>query len=119
MPTAIILFAHGSRDPLWRRPLEAVAERIRAQAPETRVVCAYLELTEPGLVAAATALVAEGINAIRIVPMFLGVGKHAREDLPVLFTGLQSAHPGVAFSLQGAVGEDDRLVNLLAHIALN
>jgi sirohydrochlorin cobaltochelatase len=116
---AIILFAHGSRDPLWRRPLEAVAERIRGQSPQTRVACAYLELTEPDLTTAAAGLIADGVNAIRIVPMFLGVGKHAREDLPVLVGALVAAHPGVAFNLQSAVGEDERLVNLLADIALN
>ena len=119
MSAAIILFAHGSRDPLWRRPLERVAERIRTQAPDTRVVCAYLELTEPDLISAASALIADGVKAIRIVPMFLGVGKHAREDLPVLFSELETAHPGVRFTLQPAVGEDERLVNLLSHIALN
>ncbi|MBC7376871.1 MAG: CbiX/SirB N-terminal domain-containing protein [Burkholderiaceae bacterium] len=119
MSSAIILFAHGSRDPLWRRPLEAVAERVRALAPDTRVVCAYLELTEPDLNASTAGLVADGITSIRIVPMFLGVGKHAREDLPVLFSRLQASHPGVAFTLQSAVGEDERLVNMLAHIALN
>ena len=27
----VIVFAHGSRDPLWRHPVEAVAQRI-AQA---------------------------------------------------------------------------------------
>ena len=28
--------------------------------------------------------------------MFLGVGKHAREDLPVLMEDLRRAHPGIA-----------------------
>ena len=26
---AIVLFAHGSRDPLWSKPIEAVAARVR------------------------------------------------------------------------------------------
>ena len=119
MSAAIILFAHGSRDPLWRRPLEAVAERIRAQAPGTPVACAYLELSEPDLLAAAAQLIGSGANAIRIVPMFLGVGKHAREDLPVLVAQLRASHPAVSFILQGAIGEDERLIELLADIALH
>ena len=40
----IIVFAHGSRDPLWHRPVEAVAERIRAQQPQALVACAYLAI---------------------------------------------------------------------------
>ena len=46
---AIILFAHGSRDSLWRRPIEAVADQVKQLSPETEVACAYLELTEPDL----------------------------------------------------------------------
>ena len=79
---AIILFAHGSRDALWRRPIEAVANQIKQLSPDTQVACAYLELTEPDLQTTVAGLVQTGVNAIRIVPMFLGVGRHAREDLP-------------------------------------
>ncbi|WP_295855393.1 CbiX/SirB N-terminal domain-containing protein [uncultured Xylophilus sp.] len=114
---AIVLFGHGSRDPLWRRPIEAVAERLRAQHPDTTVLCAYLELTPPDLATALEPLLASGCSAVRIVPMFLGVGRHAREDLPGLVDALRRDHPGVRFDLQPAVGEDDRLLDLLAHIA--
>ncbi|MDD2547738.1 MAG: CbiX/SirB N-terminal domain-containing protein, partial [Burkholderiaceae bacterium] len=41
---AIVLFSHGSRDPLWRAPMEAVAQRIRALQPERPVHSDYLEL---------------------------------------------------------------------------
>jgi lipopolysaccharide export system permease protein len=40
-PRGIILLAHGSRDPQWREPIEAVAAQIRAVAPGTPVRCAY------------------------------------------------------------------------------
>ena len=57
----IILFAHGSRDPLWRQPIEAVAERIRASAPQVPVRCAYLEACEPSLPTAVDQIVSLGI----------------------------------------------------------
>jgi sirohydrochlorin cobaltochelatase len=47
------------------------------------------------------------------------VPRHAREDLPVLMTELQQRFPQVNFKLRPAVGEDPRVVELLAHIALN
>jgi sirohydrochlorin cobaltochelatase len=118
-PRGIVLFAHGSRDPLWRRPVEAVAERIRALDPDVTVTCAYLELTEPDLPTAAAALVHAGAVAVTVVPMFLGVGKHAREDLPILLDGLRKRYPDVAFLQAPAVGEDPRLLDQLAHIALH
>jgi sirohydrochlorin cobaltochelatase len=133
-PDAIILFAHGSRDPLWRAPLEAVASRIREQHPHTPVQCAYLELCEPDLPSVATQFATDLIAAsahsdwaqrpkssqkplIRIVPMFLGMGKHAREDLPELATQLRAAHPQIDFDIATTVGEDPRVIALLADIA--
>jgi len=116
--TGIVLFAHGSRDPLWHKPMEAVAEQIRQKEPAALVACAYLELSQPDLPTAVAALVTQGVQSVRIVPMFLGVGKHAREDLPVLVQALRDSYPQLALSLQKAVGENPKLVDLLAQIAL-
>jgi len=117
-PFSIILFAHGSRDPHWKLPIEAVAHRIREHQPDVPVACAYLELTTPDLPSVAAQMIASGTLKIRIVPMFLGVGRHAREDLPVLVAQLEQDHPQVAFELQSAVGENPLLIDLMAQIAL-
>lgn len=115
----IILFAHGSRDTLWRLPIEAVAQRIQTVSPQTDVACAYLELTEPDLPTTAAMMIARGIQHIVIVPMFLGVGRHAREDLPVLVQQLQKDHPDVQFELRRAIGEEPQLTQAMANIALS
>jgi sirohydrochlorin cobaltochelatase len=114
----IVLFAHGSRDPLWHRPMQAVAQRILQEAPGVAVECAYLELSTPDLSSACASLLARDVRNITIVPLFLGVGKHAREDLPLLLSALRAEHPDIAFELQSAVGEDTRLIALLAEIAV-
>lgn len=115
----IVLFAHGSRDPLWHKPMEAVAAQITSMAPNTPVVCAYLELSQPDLPTAVAGMLAQGVTTISVLPLFLGVGKHAREDLPRLVAELQSLHPGVRFKLNPSIGEDARLVRLLAEIAVD
>ena len=114
----VILFAHGSRDPLWHRPVEAVAARMRALAPHVPVRCAYLELSTPALPQAAAELVAAGATSVRIVPMFLGTGRHAREDLPRLVDELRDAHPGVAFTLHPAIAEHADVLLAMASAAL-
>ncbi|WP_295957897.1 CbiX/SirB N-terminal domain-containing protein [Rhodoferax sp.] len=118
MQRAVILFAHGSRDPLWHLPMQAVAAQVAAADPQVQVACAFLELTTPDLPTAAAQLVAQGAQQLTVVPMFLGVGRHVREDLPVLMDGLRQQHPGVNIVLQAAVGENTQLVALLAKIAL-
>jgi sirohydrochlorin cobaltochelatase len=115
---AIVLFALGSRDPLWHRPILAVADAIALRAPATPVACAYLELSTPDLHTTCAGLISQGAKALTIVPMFLGVGKHAREDLPALMAQLRQLWPDVDFQLQAAVGENPRLIALLADIAL-
>ena len=115
--TAIVLFAHGSRDPAWQRPMLAVAQRIRDQVPHAWVACAYLELTEPSLPQAVAQAVALGHGHIRVLPMFLGVGKHVREDLPGLMAQLRQNHPHVHFDLQPAVGEQNAVLDALAQAA--
>jgi sirohydrochlorin cobaltochelatase len=114
-----ILFAHGSRDPLWRKPIEAVAHRIKQMAPEVQVRCAYLELTMPDLATSADELIALGVKQLTVLPLFLGVGKHAREDLPVLVTQLQIRHPTVVINLRPAIGEDAEMIELMARIAVS
>ena len=118
MTHATILFGHGSRDPLWCKPIEAVAERMRQQQPLAQVRCAYLELSAPDLPTVATEFIALGATSISITPMFLGVGRHAREDLPALVQQLRQQHPGVHFSLQAAIGEHPDVLALMARIAL-
>ncbi|HWP13920.1 MAG TPA: CbiX/SirB N-terminal domain-containing protein [Ramlibacter sp.] len=115
---AIILLGHGSRDPLWRRPIEAVAQRLTRGHPGLAVCCAYLELQPPDLAAAAAQLAAAGARRVTIVPMFLGTGKHGRDDPPRLLESLRQAHPAIYFDLRAPVGEDPRVLDLIATIAL-
>jgi len=115
---AIVLFAHGSRDPLWHRPMQAVATRVEQRLPSARVACAYLELSSPSLDQAVQQLVEAGCTQVRVVPMFLGVGKHVREDLPGMLQSLIDQHPRIAFEPLPAVGEHPDLLDLMAEIAV-
>lgn len=113
----IILLAHGSRDPLWRGPIEAVRAQIQQTQPGLPVRCAYLELCTPGLAAAVHEIAALGVATVAIVPMFVGAGRHVREDLPRMVHDLGQALPHVRLSLQPPIGEDARMTTLMAHIA--
>ena len=73
---------------------------------------------EAAALKAAERLVAAGATHIRVLPLFFGMGKHAREDLPQLMIDLATQHPEVRFEQLAAAGEDPRLTALLARIAL-
>jgi sirohydrochlorin cobaltochelatase len=118
MARALVLFAHGARDPRWAEPFEAVVARVRAAAPGVPVVLAFLELMQPSLAEAVAALVAEGVTRVDVVPLFLGTGGHLRQDLPPLVEALRAAHPGVAIGLHAAIGEHAAVIDAMARASL-
>ncbi|MBK6651241.1 MAG: CbiX/SirB N-terminal domain-containing protein [Betaproteobacteria bacterium] len=118
MKIGILVFAHGSKDALWRQPVEAVAASAQALAPTALVRCAYLEWTEPSLMSSVADLVSQGVTSIRILPMFLGIGKHLREDLPLLVADLVNQFPMLEVRVLPSAGENVQLIDMLARIAL-
>ena len=118
MKRGLLLFAHGARDPRWALPFEDIARRVRAADPAVAVALSYLEFMAPGLVEAGAALAAQGCERVEVLPLFLGAGGHVRKDLPMLLEQLRGAHPGVAWVLRPAIGEDDAVVEAMAQCAL-
>lgn len=117
--TALVLFAHGSRDPAWAKPIEEIAARCRAASPDIPVVSAYLELMTPGLEQAVAALISQhpGLKSIHIFPVFLGMGRHAREDLPELSRSLQQQYPSMEFIQLPSAGENPQVLQAIAGAA--
>lgn len=116
---ATILLAHGSRDPQWKRPVEAVAARMRELDPLHTVGCAYIENMQPDLLACVESLAAqEELRSIRIFPLFLGAGKHVREDIGELANSVRQRHPNLAVQLITMMGDHPEFTNLLAQLAL-
>ena len=118
MTAALLLFAHGARDPRWAEPFLAVAERIRVADPGRPVELAFLELMEPDLETAARRLAAAGATRIDVVPLFLGVGGHVRNDLPPRVDAVRAALPAVELRLHPAIGESEAVIAVVASAAL-
>lgn len=116
--TAILLFAHGARDPGWAEPFRRIAGRLSAAQPGVRVELAFLELMKPGLAEAVGALASEGIRRITLVPLFLAQGGHLKEDLPKLLNDIRKQHPAVRIDVTAAIGDSESLTNAIADWAL-
>jgi sirohydrochlorin cobaltochelatase len=109
----IVLFAHGSRDPEWSRPFEAIAAALGRKIPAVAVALGYLE-HGPSLQEAVAALVAKGALTIRVVPVFLGQGGHIKEDLPKLVAQVAAERPGQKISLEKVIGEQPAVIEAIA-----
>jgi sirohydrochlorin cobaltochelatase len=117
--TAIVLVAHGSPDPDWRRPIEAVVRRLREKEPARTVVVAYLGFLEPSFGQAMEELVAAGHRRVLVLSAFLSPGgRHIKEDVPKLVTEQAAVHPGVVIELRpGALGAEPEVVEAMAEAA--
>jgi sirohydrochlorin cobaltochelatase len=112
--SAILLFAHGARDPGWAEPFRRIVERLRHKQPGTRVELAFLEMMQPTLESAIAGLAAEGIGRITVVPLFLAQGGHLKEDLPRLLDDIRRYHPALQIDVTAAIGDSEDLTNAIA-----
>lgn len=118
MTTALILFAHGARDPEWANSMRRVQAVICQRLPNASVELAFLEFMAPTLLECAESLVQGGADKIVVVPMFIARGGHLKQEVPEMLEMLRSTHPEVEFSLAGAIGENETVVRAMAAAAL-
>ena len=118
MTTAIILFAHGARDPEWGNPLRRVQAVVRQRMADVPVELAFLEFIAPSLPESTAQLVAQGARNIVVLPMFIAQGGHLKREVPEMLDVLRSTYPEVQFSLGAAIGENEIVVQAMATAAL-
>ena len=112
--SAIVLFAHGARDPDWARPFRQLVAELGERLPGERIVLAYLELMQPSLPECAAALYADGVRELRVVPVFLGMGGHLRADLPAIVAQLHARHAGLRIKVEPPIGEQPEVIAAIA-----
>ena len=117
MSEALILFAHGARDPDWAAPLHRVRQLIGARDPDLRVELAFLEFMAPTLEQCAADLIAGGVCQLVVQPMFIAQGGHLKKELPEILAGLRQRFPAVDIALAPAIGEDERILLAMADAA--
>jgi sirohydrochlorin cobaltochelatase len=104
--SALILFAHGARDPRWAAPFQRLQAMTQLSLPDVTVELAFLEFMTPDLSTLVTGLVAGGCEKVTIAPIFLGQGGHVLRDLPLIVTALRETFPNLELVQLEAAGED-------------
>ena len=111
---ALILFAHGSRDPQWAEPFRAIQRRVAAAKPGVAIEVAFLEIMQPSLPDMVDRLAASGRRHITIAPLFMAQGAHVKRDLAAIVETLRGRHAGIELSLLPAVGEAEDVLAAIA-----
>ncbi len=113
----LILFAHGSRDPRWRKPFEVLSSNMATELGADCVRLAYLEMFRPTLFDIATEAVRDGFLHLRVLPLFLSAGAHVAEDIPTQVAEAQTMYPQLHIEVVPPVGEHPSVVSAIEAIA--
>jgi sirohydrochlorin ferrochelatase len=104
MKTALLLIAHGSRNPAANDDLWALADDLRREGAYAMVEPSYLELAAPTIDEASRRCVEHGVDRIIMVPYFLSAGVHVKRDLQRHRDKLAAQHPSVDVRLAQPLG---------------
>jgi sirohydrochlorin cobaltochelatase len=107
--TVFVLVAHGSREPAWAEPLTRLAHGVGARL-------AFVEMGTPSVAEAVTAALEEGARTVKLLPLFMAVGRHVTRDIPASVETLRAAHPGHNIEILPALGENEQFWEALGAI---
>ncbi|WP_369258942.1 sirohydrochlorin chelatase [Streptomyces sp. R35] len=106
-PPALVLVAHGSRDPRTLRTVRTLIERVRELRPHLSVRLGHIELNEPLLPDTLASL--DGKADAVLVPLLLSRGYHVKRDIPEM----AAAAPRVRTRVAAPLGPHPLLVETL------
>ncbi|MGW2342871.1 sirohydrochlorin chelatase [Streptomyces sp. NPDC001661] len=107
---ALLVIAHGSRDPRHAATVHALVGEVRAQNPGVRVETAFLDFTIPSVHGVLESLAADGVRDVIALPLLLTRAFHAKTDIPAV---LREAPRGMRIRQADVLGPDPLLVSAL------
>ena len=114
--THVILFCHGSSDPLWAAPFRTLTLELQKTYGEDKVHLGFLERSEPDLETLVRKIAKLGAAHLKILPVFLSAGKHLREDVPPLLVEFDKEYQDLTFELLDPVGRQQAFMDMLEHL---
>ena len=109
----ILVIAHGSRAKETEATLDTVLSMVKAKLPDSVIECAFMEFSDRTVEKGVSALAAKGVTEIKVVPYFLFMGIHLKEDIPSLAATCAASFPDIKITMGEPLGADERLADIL------
>jgi len=109
----VLVIAHGSRAKETEAAMESVLSMVRSKLSGIIIECAFMEFSGRTVEKGISALVSGGVTEIKVVPYFLFMGIHMKEDIPEMVAGCAANHPGVSITMGEPLGVDERLADII------
>lgn len=110
MKSKLILLAHGSSSTEWSDSFYQMTKRVRESFEEVEL--AFMELSNPSLEEACIAAKKDGFQEIRVLPLFLAVGRHLKSDVPKMIAEYETKH-GLHIELLPPIGQHPAIENAM------
>ena len=109
----VLVIAHGSRAKETEAALEAVLAMVKTKLPGVAVECAFMEFSDRTVEKGIHSLVDKGVAEVAVVPYFLFMGVHMKEDIPALVAQCAAGLPDIKISMAKPLGIDERLADII------
>lgn len=110
---AVILMGHGSRVPGAGEGMEKVAQRLKEKRPGAMIETCYMSELGPHFPEILEKCAREGAGKVIVMPYFLHLGVHLREDIPAMMRMEAKKYPGMTLILGRHLGFDESLADLV------
>ncbi|MGA2152534.1 MAG: CbiX/SirB N-terminal domain-containing protein [Geobacteraceae bacterium] len=113
MKTAVLLMAHGSRIPEANDAVRDIAAMVKDMTGFAIVEVSFREQHLPNIQQGIDACLARGAERIILMPYFLYMGAHVREDLPEEMAEAKQRYPHVDFVMGNHLGVHRKLAEVV------
>ncbi|WP_415949004.1 sirohydrochlorin chelatase [Streptomyces sp. KLOTTS4A1] len=110
---ALLVVAHGSRDPRHAASVHALVGRLRAERPGLRVETGFLDFNAPSVPRVLERLAAEGARDVVALPLLLTRAFHAKADIPAVLDEAGARLPQLRIRQAEVLGPSPLLVDAL------
>ncbi|MFJ4777270.1 sirohydrochlorin chelatase [Streptomyces sp. NPDC088762] len=110
---ALLVIAHGSRDPRHAATVHALTRRARALRPGVRVETAFLDFNAPTVGQVLSSLHLSGVREVVALPLLLTRAFHAKSDIPAALAESTARLPGLRVRVADVLGPSPLLLSAL------
>jgi len=103
----VIILAHGSRDSLWKIPLENINEMLKNEFGENNFDVAYLEFISPDIKEIVFKSYKNGFRSFSFLPLFIAAGAHLRNDVPKIIADICTELTDIDYKILAPIGEHE------------
>ncbi|MFD3541583.1 sirohydrochlorin chelatase [Streptomyces sp. NPDC058662] len=110
---ALLVIAHGSRDPRHAATVHTLTRRARALRPGLRVETAFLDFNTPSVGPVLSSLYLSGVREVVALPLLLTRAFHAKADIPAALAESTARLPGLSVRVADVLGPSPLLLGAL------